>query len=102
MSKAVFIPIPLDEFNAKVEALVKEAVKNGMRNQSQFQLVTIEELMQTLKVTKMSIHNWRKEGWLPYYKLGSNVRSFSTCPNFGWILARLDFNSATWASSTMP
>jgi excisionase family DNA binding protein len=45
-----------------------------MRNQSQFQLVTIEELMQTLKVTKMSIHNWRKEGWLPYYKLGSNVR----------------------------
>lgn len=74
MSKAVFIPIPLDEFNAKVEALVKEAVKNGMRNQSQFQLITIEELMEILKVTKMSIHNWRKDGWLPYYKLGSNVR----------------------------
>jgi excisionase family DNA binding protein len=74
MSKAVFIPIPLDEFNAKVEALVKEAVKNGMRNQSQFQLVTIEELMEILKVTKMSIHNWRKDGWLPYYKLGSSVR----------------------------
>lgn len=74
MGKSVFIPLPLEEFNTKMAAMVQEAVKNGMRNQSQFQLLTVEELMEILKVTKMSIHNWRKEGWLPYYKLGSNVR----------------------------
>jgi excisionase family DNA binding protein len=76
MSKDVFIPVPLDEFNAKVESLVRKAVKEGIQQKSNagFELVTIEELMQILKVTKMSIHNWRKEGWLPYYKLGSNVR----------------------------
>jgi excisionase family DNA binding protein len=74
MNHNLFIQIPRDEFNTQLEAMVQKAVKNGMRNQSQFQLVTIEELMETLKVTKMSIHNWRKEGWLPYYKLGSSVR----------------------------
>ena len=54
--------------------MVQKAVKDGMRNQSQFQLVTTEELMEVLKVTKMSIHNWRKEGWLPCIKLGSSIR----------------------------
>ena len=74
MSKAVFIPIPIDKFNTQLEAMVQKAVKDGMRNQSQFQLVTTEELMEVLKVTKMSIHNWRKEGWLPCIKLGSSIR----------------------------
>jgi excisionase family DNA binding protein len=74
MGKDLFIPVKLEEFNAQLEALVQKAVKDGMHNQSQFQLVTTEELMEILKVTKMSIHNWRKEGWLPCIKLGSNVR----------------------------
>jgi excisionase family DNA binding protein len=76
MSKSMFLQVTLDEFNVMLEALVQKAVKEGIPQQSntQFELVTTDELAAVLKVSKMSIHNWRSEGWLPSYKLGNNVR----------------------------
>jgi excisionase family DNA binding protein len=66
----------IDDFNAQIKALIQTAVKESIQQQSntQFELVTSDELAEVLKVSKMSIHNWRNEGWLLFYKLGNNVR----------------------------
>lgn len=75
MSKSLFIPMSIEEFNSQIETLVKEAVKNSMSvdHKAQYELVTTDELMNVIKSSKMAIHNWRKEGWLPFYKLGGKV-----------------------------
>jgi excisionase family DNA binding protein len=76
MSKSVFVPMLIDDFNVMLEALVQKAVKESVQQQSktQFELVTTEELVKLLKVSKMAIHNWRNEGWLPFYKFGKSIR----------------------------
>jgi hypothetical protein len=59
MSKSVFVPMLIDDFNVMLEALVQKAVKESVQQQSktQFELVTTEELVKLLKVSKMAIHN---------------------------------------------
>ena len=76
MKQNIFIQMPLEEFNAKIEATVKQTMLKVMAeyNLSQNQdLVTTDDLTRILKCSKMAIHNWRKEGWLPFYKLGGKV-----------------------------
>lgn len=76
MAKDLFIQVPLDEFTAIVKIIVKEAVKDAVEEQRnpRLRLVTTDELAEAIQTSKMSIHNWRNEGWLPYYKIGNSVR----------------------------
>lgn len=79
MSKNLFIPIPREEFKTELEAMVQTAVKDAVEkalektNGSSYNIVNTDELTTILRSSKMAIHNWRNEGWLPFYKLGSKV-----------------------------
>jgi predicted site-specific integrase-resolvase len=35
--------------------------------------ITEKELSEKIGVTKVSLHNWRREGRIPYYKLGQGL-----------------------------
>lgn len=39
----------------------------------EIKLYTIEELCSLLKVTRQTVHNWRKEGKLSYRKIGKRI-----------------------------
>ena len=53
------------------EQLLKSVRRNNMPIQNEY--VTIEELMQYLKVGRSTINRWRKEG-MPFVKIGRGVR----------------------------
>lgn len=36
--------------------------------------LTIEEIMELMKVSRTTVHNWMKSGMLKYYKIGRLVR----------------------------
>tara|TARA_R100000963_G_C4566392_1_gene53074 strand:+ start:45 stop:251 length:207 start_codon:yes stop_codon:yes gene_type:complete len=38
--------------------------------------ITAKELSEKIGVTKMSLHNWKKEGRIPYYKFGRRAIRF--------------------------
>jgi len=42
----------------------------GMVNEP---FITEKELSEKIGVTKVSLHNWRREGRIPYYKLGQGL-----------------------------
>ena len=47
--------------------------KEGETNNSQDEILTVEETIEYLKCSKQALWNWRKCGILPSYRLGNRV-----------------------------
>jgi excisionase family DNA binding protein len=64
-----------EEIQKMIQASVEKSVRKIIEEQSvsRIQLVTIEELTKILKVTKPTIHNWRKKGIIPAIHIGGRV-----------------------------
>jgi excisionase family DNA binding protein len=72
----VMLPIPLEEFQHAIKESIKEAFKDSETN-SQTQtddLITSTEAANLLGVSKVTLHNWKVEGLISYYRIGTRIR----------------------------
>ncbi len=76
MEKQIFISFSEDEF----KELIKTCVKSVLSEEEQIKDSTIEEpfikimeVSKILSVSKETIHKWKKEGRLPYHKIGRRI-----------------------------
>lgn len=77
MDEVVFIPIPLEDFKALVAEIVQEALAE-LRDKDDTpapddDYITISDVCRLLKRSRPTIHQWKKKGILPFYRLGGNV-----------------------------
>ena len=69
-------PVSLQE----LEELIKKCVQEGIatlpktETNEQEEFLTVQEAAEFLKVSLVSIHNWKREKNLPFYRLGRSVR----------------------------
>ncbi len=78
MSNQFFTLIPVEE----LKRLIKESIQEGFgedapnkTNQNvEDEFLTIQEAADFLKVSLVSIHKWKRDNDLPYYRLGRSIR----------------------------
>lgn len=72
----VLIPISISDF----EILIKNCVRSELQNQTPApppqddELITTEQARELLKVSKVTLHKWRKDGRILFYRIGTRVR----------------------------
>lgn len=79
MENQIFLTsIPVDQLKADINRSVVELlhafylskVQNAPPALDHDKLIKISDVMKLLRVSKMTVHQWRKQGKLPYYRIG--------------------------------
>jgi excisionase family DNA binding protein len=77
MEKAVFISMSADDLLGMIRECVKDALTlNPQVNVPEpipEDLLSIEDIQKVFKVSKVTVHKWKKKGLLPFYKMNRKV-----------------------------
>jgi prophage regulatory protein len=78
MKEIVLFPMPLDEFMQFIKDCVNEGLNNPHKQstlpQDSQEYLTTVEAARFLKVSLVSIHTWKREQGLPFYRIGRSLR----------------------------
>lgn len=74
MEKVIYT-LPLTEFTDLIKKCVREelntsTVKSETNDQ---ELLKISDVVKMFRVSKVTIHQWRKKGLLPYHRIASRI-----------------------------
>jgi|ERR1017187_3992497 excisionase family DNA binding protein len=70
----------IDLTSSQLQELISDAVKKELANSQPTQpreddeLLTVEEAAAFLKISKVSLHKWKKSGKVKYHRIGSRIR----------------------------
>jgi excisionase family DNA binding protein len=83
MTDFVLSPISLEDFKQLVKNCVQEGLKahpeqHTLSLEEADNYLTTEEAAQFLKVSLVSIHNWKRDKGLAFYRIGRSIR-FKKC-----------------------
>ena len=56
-----------------IKEVLHEAPTNSQNQENEEQLLSIEDVQEIFNVSKVTIHKWKKQGLIPYYKLNRKV-----------------------------
>lgn len=73
MQEQIFTSIPLQQLKELLGEVVKAELSAIVDKQKYEGLINTEEACEVLKVTKVTLLNWREKGWIPFYKMGSRI-----------------------------
>ena len=77
MEKQIFTSFDLDE----LKEIIQDCISNSLLKESQTinkeekeeELLTIDSIQKLFRVSKVTIHKWKKKGLIPYYKLNRRL-----------------------------
>lgn len=58
---------------SSLKQVLKEITDEKNRTEENEEILTTEDIQKIFKVSKVTIHKWKKKGILPYYKMGRKV-----------------------------
>ena len=79
MKDFVLSPIPLSALEEIIKRCIHSemgdrVLKTSKNSSKEEDYLTTEEAAQFLKVSLVSIHNWKRDKGLPFYRLGRSIR----------------------------
>ena len=77
MANSIFIQMTAED----LRGMISECIKDAMTLERQVKtpepipedLLSIEDLQKVFKVSKVTVHKWKKKGLLPFYKMNRKV-----------------------------
>ena len=75
----MFTVMPLSELSELIKKSVRESFNNELREfikgsvREEEPLLQIEDACQLLKVSKVTIHKWKKQNKIRYYRIGRKI-----------------------------
>ena len=77
MEKSILITMSVDELESLIKNCLKEQLEAFIddlkKPQEEDILMTTEETVAMLGVSKTTLHHWRKNGVLPYHRLNTRI-----------------------------
>lgn len=77
MDEKIFISISKDELAQTIKDSIKDVLSKEYANSKNFNedenLLTIEDVQKIFRVSKVTIHKWKKRGLIRYHKLGRRL-----------------------------
>ncbi len=73
--ETIFHSLTPDEFKDLISNAVLEVVEkiNPPKQQIEDQLLRLNDLAILLKVSKVTIHNWKKSGLIPFHRISNKI-----------------------------
>lgn len=56
-----------------VQEVLKKESSNSSKSENEEDLLNIEDVQKIFRVSKVTIHKWKKAGLLPYYKVNRKL-----------------------------
>lgn len=83
MIRQIITHLTIEELSSMIEISVENAIRNAMANMNinkinelqkpQEELMTLDEVCNWLKKSKVTIHKWKKTGILNSYSMGNKI-----------------------------
>lgn len=75
MAGILFSSLEWDEIKELIRVTVDEATRNiGLKDQDDSErLLKIEEVSEIFGVSINTVHDWKKKGKIPFYRIGSRI-----------------------------
>ena len=55
------------------QVLKEKSIEDKKRLEEKEEILVTEDIQRILKVSRVTIYNWKKKGILPYYRMGNRV-----------------------------
>jgi excisionase family DNA binding protein len=77
MQETIFTNMTKADFQAFIRGVIKEALTFQQEATTvapqKDKLLNIDEVCSLLKISKPTLHNWKRDGRLPFHRIGSKV-----------------------------
>lgn len=78
MNKILFIDLEPDELRALIkdsifEALEKQPISSLPQQSDSDELLRLNQVAELLQVSKVTIHNWKRTGKLPFHRISNKI-----------------------------
>jgi len=77
MDKQIFTNLSAEELAQTIKDSIRDVLDNkhanDAKNDSEEDLLTIEDVQKIFRVSKVTIHKWKKLGLIPYYKVNRKL-----------------------------
>lgn len=73
MKQYVHTSIPILEFQKLVRKCIQEELQHLSLQDSDEAIIKTDEVCQMFQVSKVTLHQWRKQGLIPFYRIGSRI-----------------------------
>lgn len=70
----ILFPVPLDDMKKVISECIIEALHTYQPPTPPDELLTEWQAARLLKVSKVTLHTWRKSGLIKYYRIGTRIR----------------------------
>ena len=77
MANAIFVQMTADDLRGMISECIKDALTLKKQEKTSEpipeDLLSIEDIQKIFKVSKVTVHKWKKKGLLPFYKMNRKV-----------------------------
>lgn len=76
MGEVMFIQVSLDELKQIIRESVNDAIKVNQTTEverAEDALIKIDVVAKILKVSKVTIHKWKKSGRIPFHRISNRI-----------------------------
>lgn len=75
MADQIFIEVTKKELNDFIKKAIENCLKEHgiIDEKANDKLMKIEEVCQLLKVSKVTVHKWKKSGRIPFHRISSRI-----------------------------
>jgi len=77
MDNVMFLPMRIEDLLIMIKECVRDALtvmpQESSNENIPEDLLSIEDIQKVFKVSKVTIHKWKKKGLLPFYKMNRKV-----------------------------
>ncbi|PCH98632.1 MAG: DNA-binding protein [Bacteroidetes bacterium] len=77
MERLLFTTISVDELTTLIQESVRAELSRIEENKpsklSSGELITIDDVVKLFRISKVTLHDWKKKGILPYYRISRRV-----------------------------
>lgn len=73
----ILFPIPIDELEKRFRAIVRQELASSHLegcSEEKTEMITVKDVAKLLGVSQVTVHQWKKDGKLKYYRYGSRIR----------------------------
>ena len=73
MEKFIVLNLTKEELTSLIQSAVENSMSGKQNRKQEDQLIKINRLCEILKVSKATIHKWKKEGLIPFKRISNRV-----------------------------
>ena len=73
MERVLLTSISVEELTSLIQQCIKEELTDLNAQPSREELITIDDVVKMFRISKVTLHEWKRKGILPYYRISRRI-----------------------------